>query len=128
MRVMLVDDRAAVREGLRLLLGDEPDIEIVGEAEDGEAAARLVDELRPDVVLMDIEMPGGDGLRATRQIKARPNPPAVLVMGVYGDNLTRTLAHWVGADGFVEKSQSLVEVATALRAVFRPGKELPGPT
>ncbi len=115
MRVLIVDDVAAVREGLRLLLSDEPDIDIVGEASTAEEAVSRTAELSPDVVLMDIEMPGGDGLQATQQLKARPQPPRVVVMSVYADDAMRARARAAGADAFVEKSL-FQEMHAALRA------------
>jgi DNA-binding NarL/FixJ family response regulator len=119
MRILIVDDMAAVREGLRTLLGDEPGVEVVGEASDGEQAVRLVNDLRPDVVLMDIEMPGVGGLQATRTIKNRPQPPLVIVMSLYGGEAESARAREAGADRFVTKSALLAEVVGALRAAFK---------
>lgn len=116
MRVLIVDDVAVVREGLRLLFSDEPDIEIVGEASSAAEAVARANELAPDIVLMDIEMPGGDGLHATRTIKTRPNPPAVVVMSVYSDSQMRARARDAGADQFVEKDGTLTEIMQTLRA------------
>ena len=121
MRVLIVDDVAVVREGLRLLFSDEPDVEIVGEASNAEEAVVRATELNPDVVLMDIEMPGGDGLHATQVIKARANPPAVVVMSVYADSLMRARAREAGADQFVEKDGTLTEIMQTLRAVQENG-------
>ena len=115
MRVLIVDDVAVVREGLRLLFSDEPDIEIVGEASNAEEAVSRTEALHPDVVLMDIEMPGGDGLHVTRTLKTRPNPPAVVVMSVYADSAMRARAREAGADQFVEKDGTLTEIIRTLR-------------
>jgi len=119
MRVLIVDDVAAVREALRLMLSDEPGVEAIGEAEDGEAALRLVETLRPDLVLMDIEMPRLGGLAAMRLIRRQANPPRLVAMSIYGasDSL-RASALEAGAESYVEKGATLTEVVGALRAAF----------
>ncbi|MBI0380765.1 response regulator transcription factor, partial [Streptomyces albiflaviniger] len=81
--VLLVDDDAIVRAGLRLMLGGAPDIEVVAEAADGAEVPALVAAHRPDVVLMDIRMPGVDGLTATTGLRARPGAPEVLVLTTF---------------------------------------------
>jgi len=119
MRVFIVDDVAAVREALRLMLSDEPGVEVVGEAGDGEEAVRMVEALRPDLVLMDIEMPRMGGLAAMRLIRRQPRPPRLVAMSIYGasDSL-RTSALEAGAQSYVEKGATLTEVVGALRAAF----------
>ena len=122
MRVLIVDDVAAVREALRLLLDDEPGVQVVGEAGDGEEALRLVETLSPEVVVMDLELPHLSGLDATRAIARRANPPRVVAMNVYGaDDAIRRLALEAGAAAYVEKGASLEEVVAALRAGLRDG-------
>jgi len=119
MRVLIVDDVAAVREALRLLLGDEPGVEIVGEAADGEEAVRLVASLRPDLVLMDLEMPHMGGISAMRAIGRLPQPPKLVAMSIYGASDTvRASALEAGASMYVEKGATLAEVVGALRAAF----------
>ena len=118
--MLIVDDVAAVREALRLLLSDEPGVEVVGEAADGEEALRQVDALRPDLVLMDLEMPHMGGLPAMRAIRLRPDPPRLVAMSVYGAaDATRLSALDAGASSYVEKGATLTEVVAALRAAFR---------
>ena len=120
MRVLIVDDVAAVREALRLLLSDEPGVDVVGEAADGEEAVRQVETLRPDLVLMDLEMPHMNGLAAMRAIRGRPDPPRLVAMSVYGASDTaRVSALAAGAATYVEKGATLAEVVEALRAAFR---------
>src|SRR5690242_1667681 len=119
MRVLIVDDVAAVREALRLLLSDEPGVEVVGEAGDGEEALRLVEALKPDLVLMDIEMPRLGGLAAMRLIRRQAHPPRLVAMSVYGaSDALRVSALEAGAQTYVEKGATLAEVVGALRAVF----------
>ena len=116
MRVLIVDDVPAVREALRLLLTDEPGVTVVGEAGDGDQALRLADALRPDVVVIDLDLPHLAGLSATRVLASRPNPPRVVAMNVYGaDAGVRRLALEAGATVYVEKGASLDEVVAALK-------------
>ena len=82
-RVLLVDDDALVRSGLRMMLAGAPQIEVVGEADDGREVLAAVDRHRPDVVLMDIRMPQLDGIEATRLLRAQPSPPAVIVLTTF---------------------------------------------
>ena len=125
MRVLIVDDVAAVREALRLLLSDEPGVEVVGEGGDGEEAVRLAETLRPDLVLIDIEMPRMGGLAAMRLIRRLPRPPRLVAMSIYGASDTlRASALEAGAQSYVEKGATLNEVVGALRAAFvRPPED-----
>lgn len=121
MRVLIVDDVGAVREALRLLLSEEPGVEVVGEAADGEEALRQVAALRPDLVLMDLEMPRHGGLLAIRELRLLPRPPRIVAMGVYGaDETSRARALAAGANVFVEKGATLAEVVAVLRAALPP--------
>ncbi len=122
MRVLIVDDVAAVREALRLLLGEEPGFDVIGEAADGEEALRQVEALHPDLVLMDLEMPRYGGLLAIRELCLLPHPPRIVAMSVYGaDETARTRALAAGASVFVEKGATLAEVVAALRGVLASG-------
>ena len=114
-RLVLVDDQATVRQGLKMRLLLEPDITVVGEAGSGKEALALVPKLKPDVVLMDIEMPGMDGITATSALQ-RIVPQSVTVMlSIHSDNVTRTRAHKAGAKAFVEKLGSTEVLLSAIR-------------
>jgi DNA-binding NarL/FixJ family response regulator len=117
--VVLADDQALVRAGFRALLGAEPDIAVVGEAADGLQAVGLVREKRPDVVLMDIRMPGVDGLEATRRIAADPELAATRVVILTTFELDEYVfeALRTGASGFLVKDTEPVELLRAVRVV-----------
>jgi DNA-binding NarL/FixJ family response regulator len=114
-RVLLVDDHAVVRAGLRLFLTDQADLEVVGEAEDGASAVAQVQELRPDVVLMDLRMSGLDGIAATRQIRAALPQTAVVVLTMYTDTANVGQAIAAGAIGYVPKDVPPPELAATIR-------------
>ena len=114
--ILLADDQELVRAGLRMILAAEPDIEVVGEAPDGEAAVDLAHELRPDVVLMDIRMPGLDGIEATRRIAAASGPP-VIVLTTFGLDEYVFRALRAGASGFLLKNTPPEQLAEAVRLV-----------
>jgi two-component system response regulator NreC len=118
-RVLIVDDHTIVRSGVRLLLEGEPDIEVVGEGLDGSEALALVEALRPHVVLMDIAMPGMDGLEATRQIKARWSDVNVLVLTMHRSDDYFFEMLRIGASGYVLKSAETGELVNAVRVVAR---------
>ncbi|SFP71406.1 two component transcriptional regulator, LuxR family [Geodermatophilus dictyosporus] len=115
--VLLVDDEELVRFGLRTVLEAAGDLTVVGEAGDGLAAVRAVQELRPDVVLMDIRMPRKDGLAATREILALPDPPQVAVLTTFHADEYVYAALAAGAAGFLLKDTPPREIAAAVRAV-----------
>jgi DNA-binding NarL/FixJ family response regulator len=116
-RVLLVDDDPLVRSALSLMLGGQGDLEVVGEAGNGEAGLALVTELEPDVVLMDIRMPVMDGLEATQALHQRPAPPAVVVLTTFDadDHVLRAIA--AGADGFLLKDTAPGDIVQAIRTV-----------
>jgi DNA-binding NarL/FixJ family response regulator len=116
-RVLLVDDQPLMLVGLAMLIGDTDDLEVVGQAGDGREAVRLVRELRPDVVVMDIRMPGMDGIEATRQATAEPDPPKVLVLTTFDDDEYVYGALRAGASGFLLKSMALNAILDAIRVV-----------
>ncbi|MQY04538.1 response regulator [Actinomadura macrotermitis] len=116
-RVLLVDDQPLLLVGLAILIGDTDDLEVAGEAHDGREAVRLVRELRPDVVVMDVRMPGMDGIEATRQATAEPDPPKVLVLTTFDDDEYVYGALRAGASGFLLKSMALDALLDAIRVV-----------
>ena len=118
-RVLIADDHAVVRQGLRLFLDVLPDVEVVGEAEDGGAAVALARELRPHVVVMDVVMPGFDGIQATLVLGEEAPEVKVLALSTFGDDdhVLPTLA--AGASGFLTKDTRPEEIAEAIRTVHR---------
>ncbi|TQL02816.1 response regulator transcription factor [Cellulomonas sp. SLBN-39] len=121
-RVVLVDDQAVVRAGFRVLIEEHPDLEVVGEASSGPDAVAVVRRTHPDVVCMDVRMPGGDGLAATRQIVAdrgEADLPAVLVVTTFDLDEYVFGALEAGASGFVLKDCDPDELADAIRALAR---------
>lgn len=120
-RVLLADDHAVLRAGIRALLDMEPDIEVVGEAGDGHQAVARVRELKPDIVLMDIGMPGLDGLAATRQIKEAHPQTRILILTQHENKEYVLPALKIGASGYVLKRAEGNELLTAIRAVHAGG-------
>jgi DNA-binding NarL/FixJ family response regulator len=116
-RVVLVDDQAMVRAGLRMVLAAEPDIEVVGEAADGAAGVRAVTEQRPDVVLLDVRMPGMDGLEAARRILASDVPTRVVVLTTFDEDEYVAAALRAGVSGFLLKVAPPEDLVVAVRTV-----------
>jgi DNA-binding NarL/FixJ family response regulator len=104
-RVLVVDDELRVRKGLRMQLELEPDLTVVGEAEDGLAAMMLATALKPDVVVMDLRMPGLDGFGATQNLRGLEHAPEVVVLSLHDDACSRALAAAAGAAQFVGKHE-----------------------
>lgn len=117
-RTLIADDHTLLRNGICALLEDEPDILIVGEASDGREAVRLADQLKPNVVLMDIAMPLLNGLEATRQIKREHPGITVLVLTMYDNEEYFREMLEAGASGYIVKRAAATELVTALRAVY----------
>jgi DNA-binding NarL/FixJ family response regulator len=116
-RLLVVDDDPLVRSALALMLGGQPDVEVVGEAGDGHSALQLVQELRPTVVLMDIRMPRMSGLEATLALHQAPDPPHVIVLTTFDADDLVVGALAAGADGFLLKDTPPPLILDAIRAV-----------
>lgn len=121
--VLIADDVAEVRRELRLLLSLAGPMRVVGEAASGTEAVALAESLRPDVVLLDLEMPGLDGFEACRRIKERRLAGAVVVLSIHADAESVRAARTAGSDEFVAKGSSLEAL---LAAILRPGAEWEG--
>ncbi len=118
-KVLLVDDQNLIRQGLKALLELEADLEIIGEAENGEQAIKLSEQLQPDVILMDIRMPIMDGVAATREIQKRCPGIKILVLTTFDDDEYIKAALQNGAMGYLLKDTPSEELAVAIRAVYK---------
>ncbi|MDE3723251.1 response regulator transcription factor [Nocardiopsis sp. N85] len=116
-RTVLIDDEQLVRSGLRMILDSAPDIEVVGEGGDGAEAVRLAEELAPDVVLLDIRMPGVDGLTAAGRLSALPDPPRVVLLTTFDLDEYVHAALRAGAVGFLLKDTPPRDLISAVRTV-----------
>jgi DNA-binding NarL/FixJ family response regulator len=123
-RVILADDHSVFREGLCSLLRVEEDIDVVGLAADGDAAIALVRELRPDVVVMDIAMPGCDGIEATERILADEPSQRILALSMHADAQFMQKMFSVGAKGYLPKNCCFDELVTAIRTIHENGEYL----
>jgi DNA-binding NarL/FixJ family response regulator len=120
-QVLIVDDHAILREGVRALLQLHPDIEVVGEAADGKAALELVQQVDPDVVLMDIAMPGLGGIETSLELKKMGRRAKILILSQYEDREYVRRLLKAGVSGYVLKKSAGSELANAIRAVHRGG-------
>jgi DNA-binding NarL/FixJ family response regulator len=116
-RVLLVDDQQAVRRGLRFRLHLEPDIQVVGEAGSGQEALLLAQTLSPSVVLMDVEMPGMDGIATTSALRSLSGNSAVVMLSIHDDVVTRAQAQAAGAMAFVAKGGTTDQLIATIRQV-----------
>ncbi|MBN2456919.1 MAG: response regulator transcription factor [Sedimentisphaerales bacterium] len=126
-RILLAEDHKITRQGLRSLLDNQPDMEVIAEAEDGRTAVRLVRELSPDVVIMDVSMPELNGIEATRQIIGEFGGVKVIALSMHSDSLFVTEMLRSGASGYLLKDCAFEELARAIRAVTA-GKVFLSPT
>jgi len=118
-RVLLVDDQALLRKGFRMIIEEEPEIEVVGEASDGEEAVNLTAELRPDVVLMDVRMPGMDGIEATSRIVRSDSTTRVLILTTFDLDEYAFAGLRAGASGFLLKDIPPAGLISAIQVVAR---------
>ncbi len=123
-RILLADDHPVVRAGLAGMLGTEPDLEVVGEASDGDEAVSLVERVRPDIVLMDLQMPRLDGVAAIRRIREASAPPSILVLTTYDTDARILAAVEAGANGYLLKDAPREELFAAIRAAAAGGTPL----
>jgi DNA-binding NarL/FixJ family response regulator len=117
LRVLIADDQALVRAGFRMILEAQPDIAVVGEAAEGEAAVRQAQRLRPDVVLMDVRMPGMDGLEATRRLMGEAPGPRIVILTTFDLDEYVYAAIRAGACGFLLKDVTPEQLVAAVRSV-----------
>lgn len=118
-RVLLVDDHTIVRQGLKLILAAQPDFEVIGEAANGREAAELAEKLRPDIVLMDVQMPDLNGIEATRRMVAANSRIRVLVLSMHKEALYVREVLKAGARGYILKDAIDTELLNAMRSVAR---------
>ncbi|MBI5948564.1 MAG: response regulator transcription factor [Chloroflexi bacterium] len=118
-RILIADDHAVVRSGLRLILGAEPDFELVGEAATGDEAVREVERLRPDILVLDIAMPGMNGLDAARVIRTAAPEVRIVILTMHDDEAYLKEFLEIGAAGYVLKQAADTELVQAIRAVQR---------
>lgn len=118
-RVLLVDDHAVIRQALRMLLESRPELSVVGDAENGRTALTAVEKLHPDVVLMDVVMPGLNGIEATRQIRRFARGSRVVMLSGFVDEEQLTQALRAGASGYLMKSSDVSELVLAIQTVHR---------
>ena len=114
-RVLLVDDQSGVRQGVRMRLEVEPDMAVIGEAEDGQAAIDLVGARSPDVIVLDLEMPGMDGIATAQALRVIAPERAVIILSIHGDLTARRRALAAGAVEYIEKNAGIEPLLAAIR-------------
>jgi DNA-binding NarL/FixJ family response regulator len=124
LRILLADDHVTVRHGLKLLIDGQPDMHVISEASDGDAAVRHAQELKPDVIVMDISMPGTNGLVATRKLKQLQPGIAIVTLTRHGDDAYLQELLRAGVSGYVLKQSAPTELLQAIRAAAAGGQYL----
>ena len=114
-KVLLVDDQPTVLQGLRMRLGLEPDLVVIGEAEDGQAAIDLVGARSPDVIVLDLEMPGMDGIATAQALRTIAPEGVVIILSIHSDMVARRRALAAGAVAFIEKNAGVEPLLAAIR-------------
>jgi two-component system, NarL family, response regulator NreC len=117
LRIVIAEDHKTVREGIKLLVNSQPDMEVIGEAGDGEAAIKMFEELRPDLIVMDISMPNLNGLRATKRLRAKFPDVKILTLTRHTDDGYLRQLISAGASGYVLKQSAPAELINAIRSV-----------
>jgi len=117
--ILIVDDSQAVRESLGWLLQDETDIKVVAEAASGAEAMQLAVKLKPDVVILDIELPDIDGFAVTQLLKALPHPPIVILLSIHGDSISKKRGALAGCDMFLEKGMTWPRLLERIQIVLK---------
>jgi len=117
-RILIVDDSPYVRESLGWLLRDEPGLTVAGDAANGADAISQAVKLKPDAVILDIELPDTDGFAVTRQLKQLPDPPLVVLLSIHNDALSKQRGVEAGSDAFVEKGSGWPELLFVLKKVL----------
>ena len=121
LRILVVDDHDVVRQGVRLILNARSDWEICGEAENGSEALRMDKDLRPDIIVLDVTMPGKDGLEVAAELKSRKSPSKIVVLTMHDSRELATAVKEVGAKGYVVKSHAAQDLVTAIETVSGGG-------
>jgi DNA-binding NarL/FixJ family response regulator len=127
LRIMLADDHRLFRDGLRTLLSQQPDMEVVGEAVDGPAALASVRDMRPDILLLDISMPGLNGIEVARRVQTENPATRVIMLSMHADQRYVTESLRAGAMGYVLKDSAIDELLSGIRTVSRGQRFLSGP-
>lgn len=117
-KILLVDDQESVLKGLKMLLELERDLEVIGEARDGLAALQLVHVVKPDIVVMDYELPSMDGITATRALRTRYPDLPIIMLSIHGNTLLRAAAQTAGVSAYLEKRAGATLLVQEIRNLF----------